>query len=142
MSNYDDTETGSETSVSVGEIELLPEIQGAITKALREFEAIYDLSGQPELLLTLYSCVEKSLKTLGKDLPALTDPNYILGQAPSRQQRKKPKASAYQEFTREAWDKYREEKKINSTKQSNGVFTKTPQDLCSEFAGKMEIVVE
>src|SRR5579871_1096667 len=113
MSNYDATETGSvmsETNISTGEMELLPEIQGAITKALREFEAIYDLSGQPELLLTLYTCVEKSFKTLGKDLPALIDPNYVPGQAPTRQ-RKKPKASAYQEYTREAWEKYREEKK-------------------------------
>lgn len=139
MSNYDADEILSQISnlneklesseyseLDMGNGELLPEIQGAIAKGLREFESVYDLSKQPGIMVELYACIDNALKNTG--LPALTNPNYIPGRIIKH--RKKTKTSGYHQFTSQAWAKYREDKK--QLKKLNS--SVTPQDMTSQFA--------
>ena len=122
-SQYSDEGTG----------ELLPEIQSAIAKGLREFESQYDLSKQPGLMLDLYSYLENALKNCGS--PALMNPNYIPGR---EQAKKKKKVTAYTLYTKEAWANYKEEKKLKLKTDPNYKNDVTPQTMLSQFAERWQ----
>lgn len=131
-------ETGSTISVSdmleddeedEGNGELLPEIQGALANALREFEGQYDLSRSPEFMIDLYQCLNRALKACGS--PALVNPNYVPGR--SKQKKKRP-MTGYILFTKEAWKKHKEE--VKALKKANPTYKNdsTPQDMLSNIA--------
>jgi hypothetical protein len=125
LASFADDTMSETSSTSSNGGELLPEIQAAISNALRDFGDTYDLSTQPELILNLYNCLDKALKAAG--LP------FLICEGEKKDKRK-GKVTAYTEFTKAAWARHKEEKK-KAKKENNDSFNDgTPQELMSVFA--------